>query len=257
MIRWLRDLRRRKLLAAPFPEAWLGWLSANVPYYEHLSPEEQAALRDRFRIFVAERYWEGCGGLELTDEIKVTVAAQACLLTLHLPDEEYANVRSLFIYPSGYRMRSKRVGPAGIVTESTDYRLGEAWQDGPVVLSWQDAREGGRNPADGRNVVLHEFAHKLDMGNGRADGVPRLPDDATYDRWVRVMDAEYGALAAASASGQPALLDIYAAEGVAEFFAIATELFFERAVETAARHPRLYALLRDYYRQDPAARRAA
>lgn len=248
ILSWLRALRRRKLLAAPFPGPWLAYLDTNVPHYRCLSPEEQAALRDDLRVFIVEKYWEGCGGLELTDEIKVAIAAQACLLTLRLPDEKYANVRSVFVYPSGYRMRSRQVGPAGIVTESTDYRLGEAWQDGPVVLSWREARGGGRN------VVLHEFAHKLDMGNGRADGIPRLPDDATFDRWNRVMSAEYAELAAASGEGVPALLDAYPADGMAEFFATATETFFERPVEMRARHPRLYALLRDYYRQNPAAR---
>jgi MtfA peptidase len=251
---WLRERRRRQLLEEPIPEDWLAYLDKNIPHYEYLSEEEQAVLRDDLRIFLAEKYWEGCGGLELTDEIQVTISAQASLLTLHLPQKYYPNVKSLFIYPGSYRAKRQVVGPGGVVTETMDERLGEAWQTGPVVLSWGNARDGGLNPSDGRSVVLHEFAHKLDMMNGRADGVPRLYDDEAYDRWEAVIEAEYNLLVEQSELGRATVLDDYGAQSPAEFFAVATEAFFERPRQLLRRHEGLYEVLRDYYGQDPAAR---
>lgn len=254
MFAWLQRIRRRRLLAAPFPPAWEVYLRENVAYYPLLTPEEQTRLRDNLRVFLSEKYWEGLEGVVLTDEIRITVAAQACLLTLNLPDPYYSNVQSILIYPTSYWAPERSVGPAGVVTEGESLRAGEAWERGPVVLSWNDARAGGRDPADGRNLVFHEFAHKLDMGNGHADGVPLLPDEDAYDRWVRVMQIEYAHLASQAALRHEEVLDHYGAKSPAEMFAVATEAFFERATEMRAMHPQLYALLRDFYLQDPAVR---
>jgi MtfA peptidase len=254
LLHWLREKKREKIRAAPFPERWLGVLESNVPHYRDLTAYEQEALRDDLRIFMEEKHWEACGGLELTDEIQVTIAAQACLLTLYLPNDYYPNVRSLLIYPAGYQASVEHVNPAGVVTIGVDRRLGEAWSDGPVVLSWQDALEGGTDPADGRNVVFHEFAHKLDMMDGRADGIPRLHEDAAYDRWYEAMKAEYDELIQVAEGEMSGVLDQYGAENAAELFAVATEAFFEKPRQLRKRHASLYAVLQEYYRQDPAAR---
>jgi Mlc titration factor MtfA (ptsG expression regulator) len=251
---WLRQHRRNQLLSEPFPTAWLAYLDANVSHYRYLTDPEKAKLRDDLRIFLAEKHWEGCAGLILTDEMKVTISAQACLLTLNLPHKYFPNVGSIFVYPSGYGVRVQKRGPDGAVRETTQYRLGETWHYGPVVLSWQDARCGGINPEDGRNVVFHEFAHKLDINDGRVDGVPRMHDEAAYDRWAEVMSQEYAALVQESEHGHATVLNRYGATNAGEFFAVATEAFFEKPRQMRKRHPRLYEVLCDYYCQDPAAR---
>jgi len=246
---WQNDEDRIRI--APFPEAWLRFLEANVPHYAHLSETEQEVLRGDLRVFIAQKHWEGCGGLELTDEIQVTIAAQACLLTLCLPDNLYPNVRSIFVYPAAYSAKVRTVGPGGVVTEEMSDRLGEAWRTGPVVLSWQDAKSGGENPEDGHNVVFHEFAHKLDILDGAVDGFPRLYDDAEYKRWHTVMNEEWDALVEGS---RATILDSYGSTNAGELFAVATEAFFEKPRQMRQRHPRLYRMLKEYFKQDPAAR---
>jgi Mlc titration factor MtfA (ptsG expression regulator) len=251
---WLRQHRRRRILSQAFPGLWLSYLDANVRHYQYLSTAEQAALRDHLRIFMAEKYWEGCAGLTLTDEMEVTISAQACLLTLNLPIKYFPNVGSIFVYPAGYQVVERKRGPGGTVTERLTYRLGEAWHFGPVVLSWQDARYGGVNPEDGRNVVLHEFAHKLDINDGRVDGVPDLEGNAAYERWAEVMSAQYERLVWESGKRHATVLDQYGATNAGEFFAVATEAFFEKPRQLREKHEPRYRMLREYYCQDPAAR---
>lgn len=254
MLRWLRNRKRRQLVAEAFPDEWLAWMRLHLPQYDSLAGEEQAKLCDDVRVFVAEKYWEGCAGLELTNEMKVAVAAAACLLVLRLDNDLYPSVRSIFLYPSGYWAPERSVGPGGVVTEGRTARLGEAWQSGPVVLSWhEEGAEGADEPrAETRRLIFHEFAHQLDMADRRADGMPRLPSDEAYERWVGVIRAEYHRFQRESRLGGPHVLDPYGAESYAEFFAVATEAFFERPRDLHACHPRLYDLLRGYYGQDPA-----
>jgi Mlc titration factor MtfA (ptsG expression regulator) len=251
---WLRARRRRRLVRQPFPAAWLGYLRRNVAHYDYLSEGEQAVLRDDLRIFAAEKNWEGCGGLTVTDEIKVTIAAQACLLLLGLRHNYFERVRSILVYPRAYQGPPDELGHDGLIHERGSARLGESHYRGPVVLSWADVLEEGRDPGQGQNVVYHEFAHQLDMLNGLVDGTPPLETPEQYQRWREVMTAEYRRLLAASAQGRATLLDQYGATDEAEFFAVATECFFDRPVALARRHPRLYEVLRDYYHQDPAKR---
>ncbi len=254
---WFAEHRRQAILAEPFPDAWLDHLRANVPHYEFLPAKEQKHLRDHIQIFVAEKQWEGAGGLELTEEMRVSIAAQACLLLLGLENHNfYKNVQTILVYPGGYTAPAEQAIEGGLVQEGSIARLGEAWgRGGPIVLSWGDAREGGRNPGDGRNVVLHEFAHKLDARDGSADGVPPLPEgQEQYDEWAEVMAPEFDHLVAQSEHGKADILDGYGATSPAEFFAVATECFFEKPRQLRARHERLYEVLRRYYRQDPAAR---
>ena len=242
-------------LAEPFPQAWLAILNANVALYHALTPTEQSRLRDGLRLFIARKSWEGCRGLPMTDEIRVTISAQACLLQMGWePMDLFPNVESILVYPAGYVATQRTVGPGGVIRESPSARAGEAWSQGPVILSWPDALAGGRKWSDGHNVVLHEFAHKLDFRDGAGDGVPPLSEAEQYETWSRVMSAEYAELVARKEAGEETLLDWYGATDPAEFFAVATECFFEKPRELAGTHPALYGVLHGYYRQDPARR---
>ena len=204
-------------------------------------------------MLVDEKDWEGCGGLEMTDEIRVTIAAQACLLILNIEHEYYRRVTSILVYPAAYKTMPSR-GRDGVIREG-QANLGEAWLRGPVVLSWDDARRGALDPKDGHNLVFHEFAHKLDMLDGAADGTPPLADQETLRQWVQTMTREFAALRDAAERGRKTVLDTYGATNPAEFFAVATECFFEKARQLRQRHPSVYELLKDYYQQDPAERR--
>jgi len=236
---------------APFPEAWSGYLEANVPHYRYLSETEREVLQGDLRVFIAEKHWEAFGGLELTDEIRVTIAAQACLLTLCLPDNLYPNVRSIYVYPTAYVAPERTVGPDGVVTEGESVRLGEAWHGGPVVLSWSDVKSGGQILGDGHNVVFHEFAHQLDLMDGEVDGYPRLHEDGDYPRWQAAMNDEWAFLLEQAEQGRATVLDHYGATSAGELFAVATEAFFEKPRQLHERHPQLYQVLKEYYRQDP------
>ncbi|HEV3439621.1 MAG TPA: M90 family metallopeptidase [Gemmata sp.] len=247
---WLDRRRREHILAAPFRADWLDYLQKNVALYSFLSATDQAKLRDDLRIFISEKSWEGCGGLTMTDEIKVTIAAQACLLLLGVEHEYFDHVQTILVYPSAYRAPDGEVGPDGVVHEGIG-RLGEAWPGGPVILGWDAVLEGGRNPEKGNNVVLHEFAHQLDFLDGLADGTPPLRSAEEYRRWHAVMTAEYDRLCKASDQGKATVLDQYGATNPAEFFAVATECFFEKPLQLQHSHPQMYDVLRDYYFQNP------
>jgi len=253
ILRWWRTRRRTRLLAAPFPEAWSRHLEEHVPFYLTLTPPERRQLEGIARVIVEEKRWEGCAGLVLTDEMRVNVAAQASLLILNLEHDYYHHVRSIFMYPSTFVLPAARADH-GFVREGRLPVVGLAHHRGPIVLAWDEARHGAYNPVDGRNVVFHEFAHKLDMLDDYADGTPVLDTPEHYRTWVRIMTEEYDALVTASEKRRATLLDAYGAEYPAEFFAVATECFFEKPKSMRRRHPELYVLLRDYFRQDPAAR---
>src|SRR5262245_18042092 len=190
ILSWLRNRRRRKIVAEPFPPACLKYLEVNISAYAKLSEAEQTKLRDKLRILIAEKNWEGCGGRQITDEIKVTIAARACLLVLGYDDFYFDKVRSILVYPHGYVAPDEAMGALGIVDHQGEARLGEAHYRGPVVLSWSDALAGGRTHRDGKNLVYHEFAHQLDMLDGIADGTPPMPD-GKLTRWRDVMTREY------------------------------------------------------------------
>jgi MtfA peptidase len=250
---WLRRRRRAALRARPTPSEWLPWIEARVPYARRLPPADRAELLSHVQVFLAEKRLEGCGGLELTDEMRVTIAAQACVLLLHRDDADYfPEVSTILVHPTAYRARTTEVRPDGTVIEGHAVRLGEAWHRGELVLSWDDVVSGAANPQDGRNVVLHEFAHKLDDEDGRTDGAPPLATRAQYGPWARVLSAEFLALKDAAARGRRSVLDRYGATNPAEFFAVATEAFFEKPAAMKRKAPELYDQLSLYYRQDPA-----
>jgi Mlc titration factor MtfA (ptsG expression regulator) len=257
VLHWLRERRRKKLLAAPFPAGWEAHVLRNVAHYRWLDARERQHLRDLVRVFVAEKHWEGCGGLVLTDEIRVTIAAQACLLILGLPNELYRSVHSILVYPSTVVVPQRHLGAFEVPLKPVEGPLpilGQAQFRGPVILVWGAVKRTGRHPESGHNVVYHEFAHKLDMLDGRADGTPPLHGRAEYQRWVRVCSREYRALREQAEQGTRSLLEAYGATNEAEFFAVVTEQFFDQPVALRRHHPDLYGVLKDFYRQDPVSR---
>ena len=255
LFQWWRERRRRRWMARPFPDRWSGWLEVRVPHHSALNRDERRRLRELVSVFIEEKRWEGIDGVVVTDEIRVTIAGQACLLLLGLEHDYFRNVDSILIFPRGFlSLPKQRVDAAGVVHESMTPSLGEAWRDGPVLLSWADSLAGGVNPSDGLNVVIHEFAHKLDLRDGVVNGVPPLKNRREYARWSEIMRREYDALIDRSEAGRATLLDAYGATHPGEFFAVAVECFFEKPGPMRSRHRELYEVLRDYFGQDPAAR---
>ena len=246
----LAQRRRDRLRAQPFPGAWRRILWRRVPAYRRLPADLQWRLRRQIQVFLAETPFIGCAGLEVTDEMRVTVAAQACLLILHREGPAFPNLRQVLLYPGAFFVERPHMGAAGVLQESRRLLAGESWERGQVILSWQDTLEGAADPEDGRNVVLHEFAHQLDQENGPANGAPSMPLAAQPD-WAAVLSATYTGLRHRVEQGLPSLLADYGASDPAEFFAVATEVFFEQPQAMAAEHPALYAELSGFYRIDP------
>jgi MtfA peptidase len=249
---WFKNRRRRQILSAPFPAAWDDVLRHNVGHRAWLADAERAKLRRATQIFIAETDFEGCRGLEMTDEIRVTVAASASILVLGLDDFYFDNVQTVLVYPDEFLVPDQQPIADDLVVHGESERLGEAHRHGPVILAWAEALANARTPGHGQNLVFHEFAHQIDMLNGDMDGVPALDDAGLRQRWPRVMDREYARLCRAADHGKKTLLDPYGATNPAEFFAVVTECFFDLPWELERRHAELYGVMRDYYRQDPA-----
>ncbi len=247
MFQWWQRRKRKHYLAQPWPDSWSLHLKRNVRLSWGLDELELPALQQRVKVIVAEKYWEGCHGLQLTEEMQVTIAAQAGLMLLGAPDFYFDNVRTILVYPQPFRRQSES---GWIVDEQ--HRSGEAWQGGPIVLSWNDVLRGGRNQNDGQNLVVHEFAHALDGLDGEMGGNVTFDDPALMERWKLVMMRDFQQLAAAVEQGRPTLLDPYGATSPAEFFAVASESFFEEPGPLRHHHPELFQLLKAYYRVDPA-----
>ena len=247
------ERRRDRVRAEPFPCNLARDPRAQSRLFQRLSEDDRAELLGHTQVFLAEKHFEGCGGLGLTDEIRVTIAAQACLLLLHRKTDYYPELTSILVYPTGYTADEERHIGGGVWEEGPEDRLGHTGSHlRALVLAWDAASHGAADPSDGENVVLHEFAHQLDFENRNADGTPALETHAEYLAWARVMSAEFNELRRAEAVGAPTLLDGYGATNPTEFFAVATEAFFERPRALRARHPELYRELQSFYRQDPA-----
>jgi Mlc titration factor MtfA (ptsG expression regulator) len=257
MFHWFRDRRRKKLTRAPFPASWEEALRNNVAHYAVLDDSERVELRALIQVFIAEKHWEGAGGLELDDEIRVTISAQACMLLLGLPHNYYRNVQTIIVYPSTVvPPRQNRSFFENTIAPEEEVLpiLGQAFMQGPVILVWDAALRDGRHPELGHSVVYHEFAHKLDMLDGAADGTPPLKNRAEYRDWVLICSREYQRLRDDVADGRNSFLDAYGATNEAEFFAVATEQFFDQPRLMVHHSPDLYRVLKEYYRQDPLAR---
>ncbi len=274
--RW-RALQRERWASRPFPVAWRGILRRRVPMYRGLPAHLQQQLRRRILVFLAEKPFLGCAGLVITDEIRVTIAAQACLLRLNRGGALFPELKQILVYPGAFVVDRVATESGGVLREQRRALAGESWSQGQVILSWQDVVDGARVVDDGHNVVLHEFAHQLDQESGAANGAPRLGSGRAQARWAQVLGREFDALHArirareaarerarawmswnsdapppASPSEEaPELISDYGATNPAEFFAVVTEVFFEQAAALAQRHPPLFAVLRDFYAVDP------
>lgn len=250
---FLKQWRRNRVRKRIFPAEWLRIVERNVPYFGRLTEEDRKELLGHVLVFLAEKHFEGCGGQELTDGIRVTIAAQACVLLLHRETDYFPKVESILVYPHPYVARRVERDPDGLVHEQAEVREGESWDRGTVVLSWDEVSRDASGLGQGRNIVLHEFAHQLDQESGKADGAPLLPHRSMYADWAKVMEREYRKLKRDLKYHQRTLIDPYGATDPAEFFAVVTECFFEDPLEMRGRHPELYEQMRLFYRQDPAA----
>jgi Mlc titration factor MtfA (ptsG expression regulator) len=248
---WLKKYRRKRITQNPFPEEWLTILEKNLPFYKHLPDADKNELRRHILVFLAEKRFEGCAGLEVTDEMKVTIAAQACILLLHRKTDYYPGLHSILVYPHAFVInRPQHVG-SGIFSEGPQVLLGESWHRSSVVLSWDDVLHGAADIHDGQNVVLHEFAHQIDQSGGKGDSTEVLKNRTRYLAWARVLQKDYENLRRAEMKNRHDLLRGYAATNPAEFFAVATEYFFEKPKELKRKHPELYDELKQFYHQDP------
>ncbi|HWO17121.1 MAG TPA: M90 family metallopeptidase [Kofleriaceae bacterium] len=251
MFGWLTERRRARLLEQPFPLDWEGYLDERVAIWQKLDEPMRQRLRDLTLVFVDEKHWEGSGGLELTDEMKVTIGAHACVLLLGREHALYQDVESILVYPttmvSPRRPRSFFEVGAVPVDEGGTAILGEAHLGGPVILAWDSVVAGGRAGAV-RNVVFHELAHKIDMLDGAVDGTPPLDSTAARRQWAEVCSHAFLELRERVEAGQRSFLDDYGATHEAEFFAVATEAYFLQPKKLRRHEPALHALLAGFYR---------
>lgn len=242
--------RRRRVLEQPFDSEWLEVVRETLPFFERMSEDERRQLLDLIKLFIAGKQFHGCNGQAIDDTIRVAIAAQACLLLLNRATSVFSGTRHILVYPDTYIHEGEVEGDDGVVSTFTEDRLGESWREGKVILSWDDVLYGLEDFGDGENVVLHEFAHQLDVENGTQDGAPTLKHNDPAE-WKAVMTAAFEALSESADHDEETLLDPYGATDPAEFFAVATETFFERAEEMALDHPALFGELRKYYCVDP------
>lgn len=248
---YLIERKRQRIRARPFPAAWRDILKRRVPYVRAMPADLQLQLKQHIQVFLAEKAFIGCDGLEMTDEIRVTIAAQACLLILNRPRDYYPHLHQILVYPGSFVVHREHTDGIGVAHHARQVLSGESWSEGQVILSWHDTLEGAAIPDDGQNVVIHEFAHQLDQETGIANGAPVLAQRDHYKRWSRVLSAEFRELQAHASHHQPSLFSDYGATDPAEFFAVISEVFFEQPQHMAAEHPALYDELTRLYRLDP------
>jgi len=242
--------RRQRIGWRPFPAAWRDIVRRRVPLARELPAAQQLRLKKHIQVLLSEVPFIGCAGLELSDEMRVTIAAQAAFLLLGRGGS-FGNLREVLVYPGHFVVPRSEAGAGGVVHEGRDVLAGQSWQRGQVIVAWDSVRDGAADPHDGANVVMHEFAHQLDQATGAANGAPYVGRGALQQAWARVMNQEFGALLGRLARAEPGLIDPYAATSPAEFFAVTTELFFERPDALAAERPALYEQLKRCYRLDP------
>ena len=253
MFAWLKRRRREAIRHRPFSANWQAIIDKNVPYVAALPPQDRDELAEHVQVFLAEKRFEGCDGLQITDEVRVTIAAQACVLLLHRETDYYPNLVSILVYPTTYLVPGGERAPNGLPADAPQARLGESWGRDIVVLAWDGVVSGASDIHDGHNLVLHEFAHQLDQEDGSSDGAPILPRRSMYLAWTRVLGHDFDQLVRETERHHRTLIDRYGATNPAEFFAVVTETFFEKPRQLRSKHPALYLQLQQFYRQDPAA----
>lgn len=247
----LTKQRRNQIKKRTFPPLWSAIIENNLPIYLHLSPDERRRLQGHIQVFLTEKQFIGCQGLQVTEEMKLIIASFACLLLLNERGEYFPKLRSILIYPSAYFVNQTVAISDYIVEERKDIRLGESWSRDQLILSWEQVQRDTKNWQDGHNVVLHEFAHQLDQEDGKAEGVPILAQKSDYPIWSKVMTAEYQKLCHDIDQNAITVIDSYGATNPAEFFAVVTETFFEKPQQLSSHHPTLYDLLQNYYQLNP------
>ena len=244
--------KRERLRGENVPDLWARILARNFPLFNRLPADDQKELLGHINVFLNEKYFEGVG-IDIDDEIRVTIAAQACLLLMHRDTDYYPNLTMVLVYPSGYTAVESRYLGGGLWEEGPEDRIGHTAHNlRALVIAWDAALYGASNPADGVNVVFHEFAHQLDFENRSADGTPDLETRADYVSWSAIMSQEFDRLRQSIPYEYDGLIDVYGAQNPTEFFAVSTETFFERPRAMRERHPELYAALSNFFRQDPA-----
>ena len=242
---------RRELLEAGLRPEWRDLCGERFRWWPSLSGAERERLEALALVLIAEKSWEAANEFALSDEIMVTIAAQAALLILELPDDSFRGVQAIIVHPTTLVLSGEHSQVSGLVSDGPMPILGQASYNGPVLIAWDEALDEARHPGNGHNVVFHEFAHKLDMLDGTTDGTPPLATQEQFDRWVEVCTRVYGQVVEGRGGS---LLSSYAGVNPAEFFAVATEAFFDAPAELRREHDDLYGVLADFYRQDPAAR---
>ncbi|MBQ0942350.1 zinc-dependent peptidase [Ideonella sp. 4Y16] len=249
----LAEWREQRQLArhAIDERLWQAVLQA-YPFIAERSEADRTALRRLCSLFLARKQFHGAQGLVIDDLMAVCIAAQACLPVLGLSLDHYDDFVGIVVQPDEVLAPRTVTDEDGVVHEYAEALTGEAMEGGPVMLSWHDVAHAGAQADLVYNVVIHEFAHVLDMRDGVADGVPLLPTAAERQAWVEVLEAEFEDFVRRVDAGEDTLIDPYGAEAPEEFFAVASEAFFVAAADLRDEHPRLYRLLAGYYRQDPA-----
>ncbi|MFO6422661.1 zinc-dependent peptidase [Motilimonas sp. KMU-193] len=241
----------RKARFAEFPAQWQDILMRNVPLYRALPDELKMQLHLLVNSFIHRKKFYPCQDLEMTDEIKVTIAGQACLLLLNRKTSEFAKLKSILVYPAAFIAAHTQVDENGLVSVAEKGLAGESWGNGRIVLSWDDVKKGAMDITDGHNVVLHEFAHQLDSEDGSTNGAPYLESPNAYKTWAKVMTKEFAQLQQNHMHGLKSVMDDYGASEPAEFFAVVTETFFEKPAQLKQKHPELYQILAAYYHVQP------
>lgn len=252
MFGFIKRWRRGKVMRREFPSAWVQYLHDNVALYPRLAASDQAELKRHIQVFLNEKHFEGCRGLEITDEIRVTIAANACLLLLHRKTRYYRDLVTVLVYPSSFFVEHKEVDEHGFEMTEVMENAGESWDRGNVILSWDIAKRGALDPRDGLNVILHEFAHQLDSEAGDVDGAPQMESRQQAKQWAEVFQREYDQLCEDVDADRETVIDDYGATNPAEFFAVCTETFFEKPHQLKEHHPELYKQLKGFFKQDPA-----
>jgi MtfA peptidase len=250
--KWRQRKRTARLLISPLPAHWQAILERRVPIYRQLPAELKKSLHGRVQLFLDNKVFIGCNGQEINDDVRLTIAGNACLLVIARSPPVFPDFETILVYPDTYVVAETSYD--GLVeTHGESIRLGESWHRGPVVLSWADVLHGSENPFDGHNVVIHEFAHKLDEENAVMDGLPVLRQRADYADWAKVLTEEFAAFRERVKYNENSVIDEYGAVSAAEFFAVISETFFEKPSQMKSRLPRLYQQLATYYGLDPAA----
>jgi len=246
-----RAYQREQVKSQPFKKEWRKIIQKRMPYFRQMPADLQLQLKQHIQVFLAEKTFIGCNGVKITDEIKITIAAQACLLILNRKTDYYAKLQTILVYPRAFIKEQQNINSDGVQYTHKQALAGESWDFGKVVLSWQDTVDGAQIPDNGRNVVIHEFAHQLDQENGKANGAPILDKGHSYQCWSHVFLAQFNLLKQQAIAGIPSLFDHYGATNPAEFFAVASEVFFEQSQALHQTHPSLYSQLKQYYQVDP------